>query len=354
MLLTTCLNIEIKNRILPTQSINMYLVTGGSGFLGAYVVCTLLQQGHTVKAIKRTSSNLNDFDWVARQFFAESGNKSLEQLTWIEADILDIVALDEAFSGIDTVFHCAAEVSFNGDLIQLFKTNQEGTANVVNACLKQGVKKLAYVSSTAALGRTDQQALIDEDTQWVDDRNNTLYAESKHLAELEVWRGVEEGLNVVIVNPGIILGPGFWHKGSSQLFQKIANGWPFYTQGINGFVGVKDVAKLLLALAQSDTINQRFVLVSENISYKTLFDHMAQGLGVKAPHIHIKASYLPFIKGFMWIYKRLYPKSSIGPETLQTALKKHAYDASKIKALGYGFEPIESVVQEACLLYKAQ
>ena len=332
----------------------MYLVTGGSGFLGSYVVCTLLQQGHAVKAIKRSSSNLNDFHWVARQYFADTTNKILEQLTWIEADILDIVALDEAFEGINTVYHCAADVSFNGDLIQLFKTNQEGTANVVNACLKQGVQQLAYVSSTAALGRTDHNSLINEDTQWVDDRNNTLYAESKHLAELEVWRGVEEGLNVVIVNPGIILGPGFWHKGASQLFQKIANGWPFYTQGINGFVGVKDVAKILIGLAQSDTLNQRFVLVSENITYKTLFDHMAQGLGVKAPRIHIQARYLPFVKVLIWLYKRLNPKSSIGPETLQTALKEHAYDASKINTLGYTFEPIQAVVQEACSLYKVQ
>lgn len=332
----------------------MYLVTGGSGFLGAYVVCTLLQQGKTVRAIRRAQSNLQDFEWVAHHFLGNNAQEALSHLTWIEADILDVMALEQAFEGAHIVYHCAADVSFNGHTQRLFKTNQEGTANVVNACLKLGVKKLAYVSSTAALGRTDSKHLINEETQWVDDRNNTLYAESKHLAELEVWRGVEEGLPAVIVNPGIILGPGFWHKGSSQLFQKIANKWPYYTTGINGFVGVKDVARILVELADSATVNQRYVLVADNISYQTLFNLMAQDLQVKAPSIHIKAGWVPFIKWLLHLYKAINPQSSVSAETLSTAVKQHQYDAQKILETGEYFTPIETVVAETCKAYKSK
>ncbi|HEY1045684.1 MAG TPA: NAD-dependent epimerase/dehydratase family protein, partial [Bacteroidia bacterium] len=189
----------------------MSVVTGANGFLGVYVTSTLLLKGESVKALIRSGSSKKEFETVV-SLMLNGQEHLLNNLTWVEADVTDVLSLDAAFEGEDYVYHTAAIVAFKGNSNQMSKVNVEGTANVVNACLKAGIKKLIYVSSTAALGRTDSKAPINESTTWKDDNNNTAYAVSKHLAELEVWRGVEEGLDVLIVNPGIILGAGNWNK----------------------------------------------------------------------------------------------------------------------------------------------
>jgi nucleoside-diphosphate-sugar epimerase len=223
---------------------------------------------------------------------------------------------------------------------------------VVNACLKAGVKKLIYASSTAALGRVDGIGLIDEETQWVDDLNNTMYAESKHLAELEVWRGVEEGLDAVVVNPGIILGAGAWKKGSCRLFDNISRGLKFYTNGVNGFIGVENLADIMVSLAFSDVKNERFVVVAENLTYKELFDTMAEGLGVKAPSVEMKASYLPWASILFKINGLLFKNTNLSPETLRTSVKIHRYNSQKIISKGYELQPIKDIVFKACEAYK--
>lgn len=332
----------------------MLVVTGANGFLGSYVVCALLAKGHTVKALRRSGSSMAEFNSIAAGFFGSDHEKSLQALQWAEADLRDVLSLDKVFEGAEMVFHCAAVISFKGDRKLLMKVNAEGTANVVNACLHAGVKKLVYASSTAALGRTDAQNLITEDTHWTEDANNTVYAESKHLAELEVWRGVEEGLNAVIVNPGIILGAGLWDKGSCRLFSNLYKGLRFYTRGINGFIGVKDVAEIMCGLAFSNVSAQRFLLVAENLSYQALFEMMAKGLGKKTPGIEIKPSWVPWISVFLKLNTLLNPKSNLSAETLKTALKQHRYDNSRINALGYTLTPIADVVAETCRLYMKQ
>ncbi len=327
----------------------MLVVTGATGFLGAHLTMTLLLKGHTVKAIKRPSSNLSEFNSIA--LWRLKGHQHLlANFTWCDADVTDVLSLDEAFAGAEYVFHCAAIVAFKGHSSEMTKVNVEGTANVVNACIKANVKKLLYVSSTAALGRTDNQQEITEETQWVDDSNNTEYAISKHLAELEVWRGMEEGLNVFVVNPGIILGPGQWDKGASRLFSNIKKGFKFYTNGINGFVGVEDVAEVLATVGLSEIKNKRFLMVAENLSYKTLFDWMAKALKVNPPTIELKASYLPWLKWPIKLYSALVPKTNISYETLKTSVKQHRYNNSSIQAIGFKFTPIEVVVNQTSQL----
>jgi nucleoside-diphosphate-sugar epimerase len=303
-------------------------------------------------ALKRSSSSLDEFQYISNLVLAENQSSLINNLVWEDADLLDVLRLDQLFEGAEMVFHVAAKVSFNGNRVELFKVNGEGTANVVNACLKAGVKKLIYASSTAALGRFDGIGMIDEETQWVDDLNNTMYAESKHLAELEVWRGVEEGLDAVVVNPGIILGAGAWKKGSCRLFDNISRGLKFYTNGVNGFVGVENLADIMVSLAFSDIKNERFVMVAENITYKELFDTMAEGLGVKAPSIEMKASYLPWASILFKINGLLFKNTNLSPETLRTSVKIHRYNSQKIISKGYQLQPIKDIVLKACEAYK--
>jgi dihydroflavonol-4-reductase len=331
----------------------MLVVTGANGFLGSYVVCALLKKGFSVRALRREQSDMSEFNDIAERELGKDNNLLKEKLEWTYADITDIQGLDEAIAGAEYAFHCAAMVSFQGASDAMLKVNAEGTANVVNACLKAGVKKLVYASSTAALGRTDDEVVITEETQWSDDDNNTEYAKTKHLAEFEVWRGIEEGLNAVIVNPGIILGAGKWDKGSCKLFHNIAKGFRFYTRGVNGFVGVKDVAEAMLSLAQSNISAQRFLLVAENRTYQDIFRMIAEGLGKRPPGIEIRKSHVKWLKWPLMIYQAVKPGSTVTAETMRTSVKEHRYDNTKIqKAMGFKFTPIEEVVREVCVAYK--
>lgn len=327
----------------------MVVVTGANGFLGSYVVCALLQKGYEVKALRRRGSDMSEFNDIAEWELGTDKQRLFQRLAWHEADIMDIQDLDTAFAGAEFVFHCAARVSFRGDSHELTKVNAEGTANVVNACLKAAVKKLVYASSTAALGRTDSKDLITEETQWSEDDNNTAYACSKHLAELEVWRGIEEGLNAVIVNPGIILGAGKWDKGSCKLFGNIKKGFKFYTRGINGFVDVRDVARIMAGLAESNISGERFLLVSENISYRDLFTMMAQYLETKPPTIEIKPGYKKWLKWPLRLYRLVNPGATVTAETLNTSVKEHSYSSDKVRNAGYSFTPLAKVIEETCI-----
>ncbi len=216
----------------------MVLVTGATGLVGSHLVQALVQQGKQVRALYRSVIP------------AYAGADTVE---WVQGDIRDIIALEEALTGIKQVYHCAAVVSFNPKHNPaLYQTNVEGTTNVVNACITVGVQKLVYVSSVAALGRMNQDVDIDENMHWSPKNNNSEYGKSKYLAEMEVWRGIGEGLEAVIVNPSIILGTGDWNGGSSQIFKTVYNEFNWYTDGITGFVDVTDVVSAMLLLMESN------------------------------------------------------------------------------------------------------
>ncbi len=274
---------------------------------------------------------------------------------WIEADVLDTTALEYGMDGMDAVIHSAAKVSFtSGEQREMFKTNIEGTANVVNAALLKNVQRLVHISSVAALGRTTNGETVTEKKQWEDSKVNTNYAISKYNAEIEVWRGIGEGLNAVIVNPSTILGYGDWNNSSAAIFKNAYNEFPWYSNGINGFVAVEDVAVAAIALMETDISNERFIVSADNWSFRQVFNSMASGFGKKPPHREATAA-LSAIAWRIEKVKNLFSgKSSLlTKESARIAQTTTYFDNSKIcRALpGFAFMPLEMAIKNACNHY---
>ncbi len=260
----------------------MIFVTGASGLVGSHLIHSLLAKGKNVRALYRQSVPV----------FAGS-----EKCEWVQGDILDPIGLTAALEGVDYVYHCAAIVSFApGAAKKMLQSNVDGTANVVNACLEQKIKKLIFVSSVAALGRIRENEAIDETMNWTPATSNSVYGQSKYLAELEVWRAMEEGLPMAIVNPVIILGAGDWNNGSSGLFKSAYNEFPWYTSGMSGFVDVLDVVDAMQLLMESNVVGQRYVLSAENIHYRNIFNAIAKAFDKRLPHKKVT----PFLAGIVW------------------------------------------------------
>jgi dihydroflavonol-4-reductase len=306
------------------------LITGGTGLLGSQLVFDLVSKGEKVRVLKRNTSSLK---LLQKKF---SSNPALfNSIQFAEGDVLDIFSIEDALTDITYVYHCAAMVSFVGSDNELMQhINTEGTANVVNACLQKGIKKLCHVSSVAAIGRTANEAAIDENSIWENSKYNSNYAISKYNAEREVWRGVAEGLNAVIVNPTIILGEENYKTDSSSLFAKVFAGLSFYSEGVNGFVDVRDVSNCMIQLMQADITNERFIICSENKPYREVLFAMADTLKVKRPSIKVNS----FLSECAWRFeflKSLLTKSKplVTKETARTSLHKHYYTNQKIKSV---------------------
>ncbi len=312
------------------------LVTGAAGLVGNELVKQLLDAGYHVKATYHSSPVII----------------SHPNLTIHQCDILDVSLLEEVMEGITHVYHCAAVVSFQqGGRLHLFKTNIEGTENVVNACLAARVKKLVYVSSVAALGIMRNGELITEEMNWTEETSNSMYAKSKYLGELEVWRGIGEGLQAAIVNPTIILGGDSWESGSSAIFKSAYNEFPWYTQGVNGFVDVRDVARAMILLMNSEISGQRYILNAENLSFKEIFSLMAKGFEKKPPSKKVT----PFIAELIWRLEAIRSaftgkKRMITKETARSAQVIVYHDHNKIlNALPqFHFIPIADTIEYTC------
>lgn len=333
-------------------------VTGATGFLGAHVVCRLVQNGAHVRALKRKSSSAEEFNYIFTHFFsgANEAEKTalLNRIQWVEADILDTLSLTEAFKGVTTIYHCAAMVSFlQKHRETMMKINVEGTANVVNMALQCGVETLCHVSSIAALGRAKGDSRIDETSKWSESKDNSNYALSKYKAELETWRGAEEGLKVVVVNPGVILGIGNWQKGSCRLFDMVWNGMPFYTHGVNGYVDVKDVARAMIELVEQNKYGQRFVLAPHNMMMKTFLDETASLMNRKKPSLKVTPFLAKMAAGADFIKSLFTGKEpAITKETARTSLKQYHYSSDKImREISFVFTPMNQTLQYICTTF---
>lgn len=333
----------------------MIFITGGTGLLGSHVLVELLKRNKQVRALRRSSSNMETLNTVFKHFFQAEANSYLDKIEWVEGDILDITSLSEGMAGCSIVYHCAALVSFKkSDFKHLMKINKEGTANVVNSCLDEGVKQLCHVSSTAAIGRSQLKEFYDENNKWSTDRSNSNYAVSKYSAENEVWRGKEEGLDVIIINPSVILGVGDWNTSSLSLFKTIKKGLKFYTPGTNAFVDARDAAYILCELSERNIVNERFLVFSENMSYQKLFETIANAFGIKPPSIKVKkwmAEIAWRLEGTLaFLFGK---KQNITKETARSAMETHKYSNAKIKEqLNFEFIPIKKSVDDAVVFFK--
>jgi dihydroflavonol-4-reductase len=325
----------------------MILITGATGLVGSHLLVELVRQGKQVRALKRAGSDTSNVDKIFAHYNVPLPDKSI----WFEGDVTDYFSLLDAMDGVEHVYHCAAMVSFAAsDEDKLMKVNAEGTANVVNAAMEKGVKKLCHVSSTAALGRADNDKIITEETTWKISKKNSAYAVSKYAAEREVWRGTEEGLKAIIVNPCIIIGPGDMEKSSGRMIQSIRNGLQFYPGGANAFIDVRDVAKIMISLMESQLKNERFILAAENLEYKKIFELIAAALNKSAPSVRATSLMSALAWRAAWL-AGLFTNSNpfITRETAMTGQQRNIYSNNKVKEkLNWNFIPMKETVGNAC------
>ncbi|HRY98752.1 MAG TPA: NAD-dependent epimerase/dehydratase family protein [Bacteroidales bacterium] len=325
----------------------MVLVTGGTGLVGSHLLIELLGRGKEVRAIRRPGSRLDNVCRIFRWYFPDRP-EMFGRIQWVDGDVCDPSSLDEALKGIEEVYHCAAFVSFRrSDYPLIGSVNIRGTANVVDACLQHGVKRLCHVSSIAALGTSEDGRPVDERTPWNSGVRHSPYGLSKFAAEREVWRGIEEGLNAVIVNPSVILGPGEPHKASCRLFSAMEKGLSFYPPGANGFVDVRDVVRIMVILMEQGTSSQRFVVSGANSSYLEVFSTTARILGTRPPRFKVPAFGLKAIWRFNAVISfllRINPE--LTRETAHNAYITAAYDNGKIsELLKYSFYSLEDTLK---------
>ncbi|MBT8385358.1 MAG: NAD-dependent epimerase/dehydratase family protein [Bacteroidia bacterium] len=283
----------------------MILVTGGTGLVGSHLLFKLSQQKEKVIATYRKNSDLEAVKRVF-SFYADDFEDLFDSINWIEADLTDVYSLTKAFEGVTQVYHSAAMISFKAsDYKKMRKINIGGTANVVNLCIANNIKKLCFVSSIAAVGKSSSDIEITENGEWNIEDNNYGYAITKYGAEIEVWRGAQEGLDVIIVNPAVILGPGYWQNSTGKLFTNIYNGLNLYSEGITGFVGVTDVVNIMIQLMKSNIKNERYILVGKNDSFKNILFAIADGLGKKRPGFKITRPMSNLFWRFEWLLYKI-------------------------------------------------
>ena len=368
----------------------MILVTGGTGLVGSHLLRHLVQAGEKVRALHRPGTDTAGAEEVFAYYdhpfgevneagasgtvgtapgaagseddgaIAGTGNNEatgasasapaaelFSRIEWFPADMTDQYSLNEAMQGISKVYHCAAIISFDpSERAEVIKSNIDITATIVNLCLEHNISKLCHVSSVAALGsRPDNEPVTEEDL-WRPSKNRHAYSISKYHSEMEVWRGIEEGLDAVIVNPSVILGPGNWHRGSAKFFTTIRKGMKYYTEGMTGFVDVRDVCRCMITLMESDTSKERFILNSENLYYRDLFNMIADALGRPRPSKHATRRLAEIGWRLEWLRSKLtFSKPLLTRDTARSGRNITRYSNQKIReTLGIEFIPISDTI----------
>lgn len=335
----------------------MVFVTGGTGMVGAHLLYALVSKGEKVRALKRPGSSIQRTEKIFA-FYSEEYLSLLHNIEWVEGDILEKESLRELLFGINKIYHAAAMVSFDPrDRDIMIHNNCEGTANLADLALSLQIPRFCHVSSIAAIGSPPEGIEANEDHPWRNNREHSAYAESKYLSEMEVWRAIIQGLDAVIINPSVIIGPGDWKSGSSKFFYTVWKGLKFYTKGGTGFVDVRDVTTVMQRLVDDDVWedvkNQRYILNAENVHFRELFGQIANGLKVKPPKffagdVLLKlACQLSAIKSFL-----TGTRPSITCETVRSASKLSYYDGSKIcRTIDFEYTPVEVSIRNISALF---
>ena len=328
----------------------MILVTGGTGLVGSHLLFELINSGEKVRAIFRSEESLLKVKEVFSYYTSkEKAKEFFNHIDWIEADITDVPTLENAFFNITKVYHCAAIISFDpskDDVLR--KVNIEGTANVVNFSIKNKIEKICFVSSIATLDQKPGEKVVTEESHWNKELNHDMYAITKYGAEMEVWRASQEGVKVIIVNPGIIIGPGFWESGSGKIFKQVNDGLNYYLEKVTGFVGVFDVVKPMQELMNSSISNEQYILVANNLSFQLVLNQVAEALNKNPPQKKLKPwmvqiGWLTEV-AFGWMSKR---ERRLGIQSSKSLFRDHYYFSDKIKLeLNYEFGSVASAIKD--------
>lgn len=324
----------------------MIFVTGGTGLIGSHLLFELASQNKRIIALKRAKSDLGR---VKRLFQAYSGEGALlfDKIAWVDGEVEDYNSLIEAMINVQEVYHCAAVVSFSGkDLAKMIDINVHGTANVVDACIQLEIKRMCHVSSVAAIGSAKDGEPVTEDIPWGKSKRKSGYSVSKFQSEMEVWRGATEGLNAVVVNPTVVIGPGQWNSGSGQIFGTISKGFPFYTTGITGYVDVRDVAKAMIIAMEKEMWGKKYILNGENISHKEVFETIAHELGKKPPTIYVRPWMGALGWRLAWLGSKITGKApAITRDTVRSgySVTKYSTELAK-KELGITFTSVADAI----------
>lgn len=327
----------------------MIFVTGGTGLIGSHLLFHLVSNGKAVRSNYRTKKSIEKVHKVF-EYYTESPNKLLEQIEWVKADLTEPGGLECLFIGVEQVFHCAALISFDPKDFKLLElTNVEGTANVVNLCLKHGIKKLCYVSSIAAIGPSLGKKEVTEENEW-NESKASVYGITKYQAELEVWRGSQEGLSIVIVNPGVVIGPGFWKSGSGSFFTYASKGKKYFIPGGTGFVSIGDVIGAMTQLMESNIQTERFILVNENLTYEELFKKIAPKLNVDPPSNKVSKVMIECFWRWDWVRSHVFGKRrKLSKVMAKSLFNREIYISDKIKStLEFDFEDLDNAISFCC------
>jgi len=331
----------------------MILVTGGTGLVGAHLLYRLASKKQQIRAIYRSDKKFKTVKHIF-SYYSNDVNSLFNTIDWVKADLNDIPALTDAFKDITHVYHCAALVSFEPNKFDLLqKTNINGTATIVNLCISNNIEKLCYVSSIAALGQPLNNSPITESSEWNNELEHDVYAITKYGAELEVWRGTQEGVNAIIVNPGVIIGPGIWKYGSGSLIKTVHNGLKYYTKGSTGFVSIDHVINGMINLMDSSIVNERFILISNTWSYKRFLTTCAKALQVKPPTKEAKNRLLQIGWRLDWLSHKLTGKRrKLTKQLVKSLNSKTIYDNSKLKShIDIKFKSLDDTIKEVSKLY---
>ncbi len=325
----------------------MILITGGTGIVGAHLLYFLLKENKVVRAIHRRSSDIHSVKKVFALYTSEV-DILFNKIDWVEADITNIPDLTAAFENVTQVYHCAAFINFNPAKYNILKkVNVEGTANIVNLCLAKNIRKLCHVSSVATFGKVPAGQLINEGTPWNPDEKNNVYSITKYGAEMEVWRGTQEGLDAIIVNPGIIFGISPNNDGSGIITKLGSRGISYYPSGGMGVVDVKDVVKAMIMLMDSEINNEQYILVAENVTYQEILSKFSILYGKKPPTKKLSKPLMIFFSQMDWLSSKIFrTKRKLTRATVNSMFSISWYDSSKIKEqLGFQFTPLENTLK---------
>ena len=333
----------------------MILVTGGTGLVGSHLLFELTKSQQKICALYRSQKTIEKVKHIF-SYYTDSVDAQFDRIEWVQSDLNDLPKLAEAFKGVTHVYHCAALISFDpNDYYKLRETNISGTANIVNLSVINGIQKLCYVSSVATMGYDPVK--ITEETTWNPEDHQSVYAITKYEAEMEVWRGIQEGVPSVIVNPGVILGPGFFRSGSGGLFKRVYKGLHYATHGVSGYVGVDDVIKGMVCLMNGDRKNERYIMVAENLSFLDFTTLISNAFKIPPPKKIASKWMLSFAWRLDWLKHKLTGGKRHFTKNLSKTLRTKSYYSSD-KFLetktDFKFTPISRVVSEVCHVFSKE